>query len=223
MSAEAGLRLTDAQRFDWLRLWRSELIGPRTFRTLINRFGSARAALEALPRLAPSGKPVRIASLEEIEREFELAAACGAVFIALGEENYPALLRNIDTAPPVIAVRGTVSVFTRPAVAIVGSRNASGAGLAFAERLSRAGGLCHRLRSCPRHRHSRPSDGLRHRHDRSACRRPRQDLSRRTRRPTGTPDRRRRGDQRNAVRLGGAGQGLSTPQPDSSRVSRKAA
>ncbi len=137
MSAEAGLRLSDAQRFDWLRLWRSELIGPRTFRILINRFGSARAALEALPRLAPGGKPVRIASLEEIEREFALAEACGAVFIALGEESYPALLRKIDTAPPVVAVRGALSVFTRPAVAIVGSRNASGAGLAFAERLAR--------------------------------------------------------------------------------------
>jgi DNA processing protein len=136
MSAEAGLRLSDAQRFDWLRLWRSESIGPRTFRTLINRFGSARAALEALPRLA-GGKPVRIASLDEIEREFAQAAACGARFIALGEEGYPVLLRKIDTAPPVIAVRGAPSVFMRPAVAIVGSRNASGAGVAFAERLSR--------------------------------------------------------------------------------------
>ncbi|MFZ1961775.1 MAG: DNA-processing protein DprA [Methylovirgula sp.] len=136
MSAEAGLRLTDAQRFDWLRLWRSESIGPRTFCTLINRFGSARAALEALPRLA-SGGAVRIASKGEIERELALAEACGARFIALGEEDYPALLRKIDTAPPVVAVRGALSVFTRPAVAIVGSRNASGAGLAFTERLSR--------------------------------------------------------------------------------------
>jgi DNA processing protein len=136
MSAEPGLRLSDAQRFDWLRLWRSESIGPRTFRTLINRFGSARAALESLPRLA-SGKPIKIASLDEIEREFALAAACGARFIALGEDDYPALLRKIDTAPPVIAVRGALTAFTRPAVAIVGSRNASGAGLAFAERLAR--------------------------------------------------------------------------------------
>jgi hypothetical protein len=45
MSAEPGLRFTDAQRFDWLRLWRTESIGPRTFRILINRFGSACAAL----------------------------------------------------------------------------------------------------------------------------------------------------------------------------------
>lgn len=135
MSSEAGLRLMDAQRFDWLRLWRSESIGPRTFRTLINRFGSARAALEALPRLA-SGSGVRIASKEEIERELALAEICAARFIALGEEDYPALLRKIDTAPPVVAVRGTLSVFARPAVAIVGSRNASGTGLAFTERLS---------------------------------------------------------------------------------------
>jgi DNA processing protein len=141
MSAEAGLQLSNAQRFDWLRLWRSESIGPRTFRILINRFGSARAALEALPRLELSGKRARIASIEEIEREFALAEACGALFIALGEENYPALLRKIDTAPPIVAVRGALSVFTRPAVAVVGSRNASGAGLAFAERLSR--GLAH--------------------------------------------------------------------------------
>ncbi len=136
MSAEAGLQLTDAQRFDWLRLWRSESIGPRTFCALINRFGSARAALEALPRLA-FGKAVRIAGKEEIEREFALAEACGARFVALGEADYPTLLRKIDTAPPLIAVRGTIAVFARPAVAIVGSRNASGAGLAFTERLSR--------------------------------------------------------------------------------------
>ncbi len=134
--SETGLKFSDAQRRDWLRLWRSESVGPRTFRILINRFGSARAALEALPRLAGS-KPVRIATPEEVERELALAAACGARFIVLGEEDYPVLLRKIDTAPPVVAVRGDVAVFKRPAVAIVGSRNASGAGLAFAERLSR--------------------------------------------------------------------------------------
>ncbi len=132
-----GLRLSDAQRLDWLRLWRSESVGPRTFRTLINRLGSAQAALKELPRLASRGKPVRIASVEEIERELAEAARCGANFVALGEADYPTLLRKIDTAPPIVAVRGELSVFTRPAVAIVGSRNASAAGLAFAERLSR--------------------------------------------------------------------------------------
>ncbi|TAL79213.1 MAG: DNA-protecting protein DprA [Beijerinckiaceae bacterium] len=132
-----GLQLSDAQRFEWLRLLRSERIGPRTFRALISRFGSARAALEALPRLAPRDRPVRLASIEDIEREMAAAARCGARFLGLGEADYPPLLRRIDSAPPIIAVRGDPAIFARPAVAIVGARNASGAGLAFAERLAR--------------------------------------------------------------------------------------
>ncbi|WP_297295750.1 DNA-processing protein DprA [uncultured Methylovirgula sp.] len=130
-------KLSDAQRFDWLRLWRSENIGPRTFWALINRYGSAGAALAALPRLMPRGRPVKIAAIEDIERELEAAARCGAVLVAVGETDYPARLSRIDTAPPLIALRGHVPVLQRPAVAIVGSRNASAAGLAFAERLTR--------------------------------------------------------------------------------------
>ena len=45
-------RLDDAQRLDWLRLIRSESVGPRTFRALVARFGSAGAAVDALPDLA---------------------------------------------------------------------------------------------------------------------------------------------------------------------------
>jgi DNA processing protein len=87
--------------------------------------------------LTPRGRPVRLASVEEIEREMAEAARCGARFIGLGEADYPALLRRIDSAPPIIAIRGDPAIFARPAVAIVGARNASGAGLAFAERLAR--------------------------------------------------------------------------------------
>ena len=67
-----GVRLTDEQRLDWLRLIRSENIGPRTFRTLINHYGGARAALDALPDLARRGgalKPARVCSREAAERE----------------------------------------------------------------------------------------------------------------------------------------------------------
>jgi DNA processing protein len=131
-----GPELSDAQRFDWLRLIRSENIGPRSFRALINRYGSAAAALAALPSLT-QGRQVRIASEEDIAREMEAAARCGARFIAIGEPDYPALLRRIDSAPPIIALRGDPKIFARPAVAIVGARNASAAGLAFAERLAR--------------------------------------------------------------------------------------
>jgi DNA processing protein len=129
---------SDARRRAWLRLWRSENIGPRTFQTLLKRFGSAEAALEALPDLAGrSGRTIKIASEDSIDRELEAAARLGARFIALAEPEYPQLLLAIDTPPALIAVRGQADLLNRPAVAIVGARNASAAGLAFAERLAR--------------------------------------------------------------------------------------
>jgi DNA processing protein len=136
----AGTRLSDEQRVDWLRLIRSENIGPRTFRQLINRYGGAGAALEALPELAAKtlrGRAIRIAPRNDILREIEAAEAMGVRFVASGEPDYPPLLREIADAPPVLSIRGRVEVLDRAAVALVGSRNASAAGLAFAERLSR--------------------------------------------------------------------------------------
>jgi DNA processing protein len=132
-------RLTDAQRLDWLRLIRSESVGPRTFRTLVNRFGGAGAALDALPDLARRGGRLmlKITTRAEAERELEQAARCGARFVALGEPEYPRALRAIDTAPPLLAVRGAADALKAPTVAIVGSRNASAVGLTFTERLAR--------------------------------------------------------------------------------------
>jgi len=137
---DGGVRLTDAQRLDWLRLIRSENIGPRTFRTLINHYGGARAALDALPDLARRGgaiKPARICSLQEAEREIAAARRLDVTFVALGEPDYPPRLRMIDDPPPLIAVRGKLAILSQPMVAIVGSRNASAAGVKFTERLAR--------------------------------------------------------------------------------------
>ena len=134
------VRLSDDQLFDWLRLIRSENVGPRTFHALLKACGGARAALEALPDLARRGgarRAIRVATLEEIERELTLARKLGVRFVALGEADYPPLLRQIDSAPPVLALRGREEALQQPAVAIVGSRNASAAGLTFAERLAR--------------------------------------------------------------------------------------
>ena len=140
------MQLSDEQRLDWLRLIRSESVGPRTFRALVNRFGGARPALEALPDLARQrGRPgLKVATREAAERELREAGRLGARFIALGEPDYPRALQAIDTAPPLLLVRGSGRRLGGPAVAIVGSRNASAAGLAFTERLSRGlgeGGL----------------------------------------------------------------------------------
>lgn len=135
----SGVRLTDEQRLDWLRLIRSEKIGPRTFRALVNRFGGAGPALDALPEVArQSGRlMLKVFSRAEAEAEMARAARLGVRFVAMGEPEYPKILQAIDTAPPLVAVRGSLDVLSRPAVAIVGSRNASAAGLTFTERLAR--------------------------------------------------------------------------------------
>ena len=125
-----GIRLSDEQRLDWLRLIRSEHVGPRTFRALIRHYGSARGALAALPDLARRGGATRsgkICSVEDAEREWNDARHKGISFVTLGEPSYPARLAMIDDAPPVIALSGKCDTLTLPIVAIVGSRNASAA------------------------------------------------------------------------------------------------
>lgn len=134
----SAVRLTDEQRLDWLRLIRSERIGPRTFRALVNQYGGARAALEALPGIGRrSGRPgLKVASRADAEREIAATAKLGGRFVAQGEAEYPRALLAIDTAPPLIAVWGAGEILSRPAVAIVGSRNASANGGTFAGRLA---------------------------------------------------------------------------------------
>jgi DNA processing protein len=133
------VKLTDEQRLDWLRLIRSDNVGPRTFRDLINHFGGARAALEALPGLARRGgaSGTRICSHEEAATELKASRALGIELVALGEPDYPPRLQTIDDPPPLLAVRGQLAAAGRPLVAIVGSRNASAVGIKFAERLAR--------------------------------------------------------------------------------------
>lgn len=133
-----GFTLSDQQRFDWLRLIRTENVGPRTFRSLLNRFGGAGPALAALPELArAAGRPVQLPALATIERELEQCRRLGVRFVGLGEETYPRALAACRDAPPLLAVRGQLSVLSKPMVALVGSRNASGLGLKFTERLAR--------------------------------------------------------------------------------------
>jgi DNA processing protein len=136
----ATTRLTDAQRIDWLRLIRSDNVGPRTFRSLVNHFGSARAALERLPDLARRGGASRIGRIcteTEAEREIAAGRRVGVNLVAPGEDGYPPRLALIDDAPPLLTVRGAPDLAMRPMIGVVGSRNASGAGLKFAQTLAR--------------------------------------------------------------------------------------
>lgn len=135
----AGPDLSDRQRLNWLRLIRTENVGPVSFRTLINRFGSAEAALAHLPELALAGgaaRPARIPSEADAAAEMEAAHRFGARFVAVGETDYPPMLRRMDAPPPLIAVKGDARLFQRPAVAIVGARNASASGARMAQMLA---------------------------------------------------------------------------------------
>ncbi|WP_292140957.1 DNA-processing protein DprA, partial [Mesorhizobium sp.] len=106
---------------------------------LINRFGSAEAALEMLPELMISGgasRILRIPTVAEAEAELDAARRAGGRFVGIGEADYPLLLKAMDNPPPLLAVKGEGAVFRLPAVAVVGARNASLAGVKMARMLA---------------------------------------------------------------------------------------
>jgi DNA processing protein len=133
-----GIKLSDAQILEWLRLIRTEGVGPRTFISLINRYGGATAALEMLPELAAKRGVAapQICSRKEAETEFMAVKRFGARFVARGETDYPKALAEIESAPPLLTVMGKLNLAAQPLVSLVGSRNASTAGLKMAERLA---------------------------------------------------------------------------------------
>jgi DNA processing protein len=128
----------DQDRLDRLRLIRSSNIGPVTYFQLIQRFGTAQAAIEAIPHLAArgGGKAPTLARIEDISREVETVQRLGARYLFLGQGLYPPLLAEIDTAPPALIVRGDLRLLDRPTVALVGARNASAAACRFARTLA---------------------------------------------------------------------------------------
>lgn len=122
-----------------LRLIRTERVGPVSFRQLVARFGSAAAALDALPDLAAraGGAPLRPCPPAVAEAELSRIEALGGRLIAAGLPPYPALLASIDDAPPLLGALGDLRLLDRPAVAMVGARNASAAGCRLARAMAR--------------------------------------------------------------------------------------
>ena len=138
---QSGFPLSDAERLSWLRLIRSDNVGPATFRDLLRRFGNASAALDGLPALAGGGGRtgrLRIPSKAEAERELAAIATAGARLVALPDPDYPPLLAEVEAPPPLLILKGHTGLLARPTLAIVGARNASAAGIRFARDLSRA-------------------------------------------------------------------------------------
>ena len=138
MSALApALVLTRAQRTAWLRLIRTENVGPVTFRQLMNRFGSAEAAIDALPGLLKrTGANPRIATQMQAEDEIAGLERYGARLVATGEADYPDLLNYIPASPPLITLAGGENLDWARTVGIVGARNASSAGIKMTRTLA---------------------------------------------------------------------------------------
>jgi DNA processing protein len=133
--------LNPSERLDWVRLIRTEQVGPITFYHLLQRFGSAAAALEALPALARKGgraAGLKICARAEAERELEAVDRAGAALVAWGEPDYPEALTAVEDAPPLLTVRGNRHLLQRRAVAVVGARNASANGRRFAREIAGA-------------------------------------------------------------------------------------
>lgn len=132
------LRGTDP--IDALCLIRSENVGPMTFFQLVKFCGSVAKAIEMAPGISQRGgrkKPITIASKADAEKEFEALTKFGATLLLFGQPEYPRLLQTITDAPPVLTVRGHLHLFAHERlVGVVGARNASANGCAFARKLS---------------------------------------------------------------------------------------
>ncbi|MEP5726947.1 MAG: DNA-processing protein DprA, partial [Erythrobacter sp.] len=136
--------LSQAEAFARIQLLRSPNIGPVSYRQLLARFGTAQAAIEALPELGSRGKtPYRPAPTARIEEEILGVRAAGARYLFHDQPDYPELLAQLDSAPPIITCRGNLALASTPSVAMVGARNASGAAVKlardFAAELAQAG------------------------------------------------------------------------------------
>ncbi len=129
----------EGERLNRLRLIRSDGVGPRTFFTLLKRCGNAGRALDYLAEALKRGERSEfgLAKPEDVAQEVDRAARKGIRFLMFDEVGYPEALRVLDDAPPILAVRGSLEILRRPMVSIVGSRNASAAGLGFTERLAK--------------------------------------------------------------------------------------
>ena len=123
---------------DRVRLIRTPGIGPITYRQLLLRFGTAEAALAAVPELARrgGGKAPAIFSRSAAERECAAVEKAGACYLALGQGLYPRALAELESAPPLLTAVGRLGLLDQPMVAIVGARNASAAACRFARGLA---------------------------------------------------------------------------------------
>jgi len=136
--------LDTKEKLAWLRLIRTDNIGPITFSRLLERFGSAENALKAIPDIAKRGgkmEGLKAYPADLAEKELAQIEKFGARLIARSEPDYPALLAQLEDAPPLITVMGHAALLSKPSLGVVGARNASLSGRKIAEDFSRKTGV----------------------------------------------------------------------------------
>lgn len=137
MMKNADTQFMDAQLIDWVRLIRTDKIGPVTFWQLLRQYGSAAAVLEALPKFtAYAANNLKICSKSQAIQEIEAHERQGLKIIAAYQPEFPEALRLIFDCPPILSVYGRTDIFNRSIVGIVGARNASLMGRQFAEKIA---------------------------------------------------------------------------------------
>lgn len=136
---------SNEEKLDWLRLIRTDNVGPITFYKLLERYGSAAEALKALPELSKKGgrtKALVAPTASLISAEYETLQKLGGDIICASEAAYPLALAATDDAPPVLSYIGDITLARAPCVAMVGARNASLNGKKFAAKLAKELGQC---------------------------------------------------------------------------------
>ncbi len=130
--------LTEEEWLDWIRLLRSRRVGVTTFHRLMNEYGSAAAALDALPQIAADAgvASYQPCSMDAVREEWQRAKHCGARPIAIGSDAYPRDLANIPDCPPILWCIGDEKLLKKPMIALVGARNASSLGTRMARKLA---------------------------------------------------------------------------------------
>lgn len=127
------------EKINWIQLARSENIGKSTFFRLLNLFGSPKAALEKISEQAFQGglgRAIKVYAEVEAEKELNNSQKFGAEIIFFCEEKYPRLLREIEDPAPLLTVKGKVDLLNKHSIAVVGPRNASFNGIAFAKKIA---------------------------------------------------------------------------------------
>ena len=131
--------VSEQEKIDWIRLARSENVGKATFFRLLTLFGTAKNALEGVCEQAfygGLGRTIKLCSVADANRELKNTHQFGAQIILYGDESYPRLLREIDDPPPIITTKGNLAMLDRYSIAVVGPRNASFNGIAFAKKIA---------------------------------------------------------------------------------------